>query len=66
VTLERQKKLGVVPATAKLAPKPTDIKDGEGLSADGTYQLLYDFRYEGGGVGKGGMGTITVNGRIFG
>ena len=33
-TLERQKKLGVVPANAKLAPKPKDIKDWTALSAD--------------------------------
>ncbi len=33
-TLERQKKLGIVPADTKLAPKPKDIKDWETLSAD--------------------------------
>jgi arylsulfatase A-like enzyme len=33
-TLERQKKLGLVPQNAQLAPKPTDIKDWETLSAD--------------------------------
>lgn len=33
-TLERQKKLGIVPANTKLAPKPADIKDWESLSAD--------------------------------
>jgi len=33
-TLERQKKLGVVPADTKLAPKPEAIKDWEALSAD--------------------------------
>jgi len=33
-TLERQKKLGIVPENTKLAPKPTDIKDWETLSAD--------------------------------
>ena len=33
-TLERQKKLGVVPANTKLAPKPKDIKDWDTLSAD--------------------------------
>lgn len=33
-TLERQKKLGVVPKDVKLAPKPTDIKDWDKLSAD--------------------------------
>jgi len=33
-TLERQKKLGVVPPDTKLAPKPADIKDWDSLSAD--------------------------------
>ena len=33
-TLERQKKLGLVPQNAKLAPKPQDIKDWDKLSAD--------------------------------
>jgi arylsulfatase A-like enzyme len=34
LTLERQKKMGLVPENTKLAPKPTDIKDWEKLSAD--------------------------------
>jgi arylsulfatase A-like enzyme len=34
LTLERQKKLGIVPQSTKLAPKPKDIKDWETLSAD--------------------------------
>lgn len=33
-TLERQKKLGIVPADTKLAPKPKDIKDWDALSGD--------------------------------
>jgi arylsulfatase A-like enzyme len=33
-TLERQKKLGIVPENTKLAPKPADIKDWDKLSAD--------------------------------
>jgi arylsulfatase len=33
-TLERQKKLGLVPQNATLAPKPKDIKDWDKLSAD--------------------------------
>ena len=33
-TLERQKKLGIVPANTKLAPKHKDIKDWDTLSAD--------------------------------
>ena len=33
-TLARQIKMGIVPAGTKLAPKPTDIKDWETLSAD--------------------------------
>jgi len=27
----------------------------------GKYQVVYDFNYDGGGPGKGGVGTITVN-----
>lgn len=33
-TLERQKKLGIVPESTTLAPKPKDIKDWESLSDD--------------------------------
>ncbi len=33
-TLDRQKKLGIVPENTKLAPKPADIKDWDKLSAD--------------------------------
>jgi arylsulfatase len=33
-TLERQKKLGVVPPNTRLGPKPKDIKDWDTLSAD--------------------------------
>lgn len=33
-TLERQKKLGIVPPGTKLAPKPADIKDWDELTAD--------------------------------
>jgi hypothetical protein len=28
----------------------------------GNYKLTYDFKYDGGGMGKGGVGTISVNG----
>jgi len=34
MTLERQKKLGIVPQSTQLAPKPAAIKDWEKLSAD--------------------------------
>lgn len=34
LTLERQKKLGIVPQNTKLAPKPADIKDWDKLTAD--------------------------------
>jgi arylsulfatase A-like enzyme len=33
-TLERQKKLGIIPGDTKLGPKPEDIKDWDKLSAD--------------------------------
>jgi arylsulfatase A-like enzyme len=29
----------------------------------GNYKIVYDFKYDGGGMGKGGVGTITVNGK---
>ncbi len=35
---------------------PTALKQGN-------YLLVYDFKYDGGGLGKGGIGTITVNGK---
>jgi arylsulfatase len=31
--------------------------------APGNYKLVYDFRYDGVGAGKGGVGTITANGQ---
>jgi arylsulfatase len=34
LTLERQKKMGIIPQDTKLAPKPADIKDWDKLSAD--------------------------------
>jgi arylsulfatase len=37
------------------------VASGEALKP-GKYTLVYDFKYEGGGPGKGGMGTISVNG----
>jgi len=33
-TIARQKKMGVIPASTKLGPKPEDIKDWDALSAD--------------------------------
>lgn len=32
----------------------------------GEYQLVYDFKYDGDGMGKGGTGTITANGAKIG
>lgn len=29
----------------------------------GNYKLVYDFQYDGGGMGKGGVGTISANGK---
>jgi arylsulfatase len=29
----------------------------------GNYKLEYDFKYDGGGMGKGGLGTLSVNGK---
>ena len=33
-TFERQKKMGIIPATTQLAPKPKEIKDWDALSAE--------------------------------
>jgi arylsulfatase A-like enzyme len=30
---------------------------------EGKYSVVYDFKYDGGGPGKGGIGTITVDGK---
>ena len=32
----------------------------------GKYTLVYEFKYDGGGTGKGGIGTITANGNKIG
>jgi hypothetical protein len=32
----------------------------------GKHTLVYDFKYDGGGLGKGGIGTITVDGKKIG
>jgi hypothetical protein len=32
----------------------------------GKYTLVYDFKYDGGGPGKGGIGTLLVNGNKVG
>jgi arylsulfatase len=32
----------------------------------GKYTVRYEFKYDGGGVGKGGVGTLLVNGRQVG
>jgi arylsulfatase len=40
----------------------TDIISPEGLKA-GKYKIIYDFKYDGPGLGKGGTGTISVNGK---
>jgi len=43
-----------------LGIQSTDIIAGQALKP-GNYILVYDFKYDGGGQGKGGVGTITVN-----
>jgi len=45
-----------------LGMETTDIIAPEALKP-GNYKLIYDFKYDGGGMGKGGVGTITVNGK---
>lgn len=44
-----------------LGMQSTDIIASKPLKA-GKYTLVYDFKYDGGGPGKGGISTITANG----
>jgi len=44
-----------------LGMESTDIAAAQGLKP-GKYQIVFDFKYDGGGAGKGGLGTLTVNG----
>ena len=43
-----------------LGMKSTDIMAAQALKP-GNYLLVYDFKYDGGGLGMGGVGTITAN-----
>jgi len=43
-----------------LGMESTDVIASEALKP-GNYKLVYDFKYDGGGMGKGGIATITVN-----
>jgi arylsulfatase len=43
-----------------LGRQSTDIISTQALQP-GRYTIVYDFKYDGGGPGKGGLGTITVN-----
>ncbi len=45
-----------------LGMESTDIVSSQPLKP-GSYQLIYDFIYDGDGMGKGGLGTISVNGK---
>jgi arylsulfatase len=45
-----------------LGMESTEIIASEALKP-GNYKLVYDFKYDGGGMGKGGVGTISVNGK---
>jgi arylsulfatase len=45
-----------------LGLESTQIISSQALTV-GKYQLVYDFKYDGGGMGKGGIGIITVNGK---
>jgi len=44
-----------------LGLESTNIASTKTLSA-GKYSVVYDFKYDGGGAGKGGVGTLAVNG----
>jgi arylsulfatase len=46
-----------------LGLESTQIISSESLKP-GNYKLTYDFKYDGGGPGKGGVGTISVNGKV--
>jgi arylsulfatase len=46
-----------------LGLESTQIISSETLKP-GNYKLTYDFKYDGGGPGKGGVGTISVNGKV--
>jgi arylsulfatase len=43
-----------------LGLESTHIIASESLKP-GNYKIVYDFKYDGGGMGKGGVGTIYVN-----
>jgi arylsulfatase len=45
-----------------LGIESTNIISSEALKP-GNYKLVYDFKYDGSGMGKGGIGTISVNGK---
>ncbi len=45
-----------------LGMESTQIIASEALKP-GNYKLVYDFKYDGGGMGKGGIATISVNGK---
>ncbi len=38
---------------------------GQDKLAPGKHTIVFDFAYDGGGIGKGGTGTITVDGKKF-
>jgi arylsulfatase len=46
-----------------LGLESTHIISSETLKP-GNYKLTYDFKYDGGGPGKGGIGTLSVNGKV--
>ncbi len=43
----------------------TDIVATQALPA-GRHTVVYDFKYDGGGLGKGGVGTLSINGKKVG
>jgi arylsulfatase len=47
-----------------LGLQSTDIIASQPL-APGKYTLVYDFKYDGVGAGKGGVGTISANGKVI-
>jgi hypothetical protein len=53
-----QKHLGVIPHEAQLTPWP------ETGAAPGKHTLEFDWKYDGPGLGKGGTGTLKVDGKV--
>ncbi len=43
--------------------RPDKTRTGTEKLTPGRYTIDFDFKYDGGGIGKGGLGTLTVDGK---